>query len=114
VGKGLCGVIAGLMAQTVSYPIDLARRRIQIDGFAYERNYGNFVQTIISIYKNEGYRGLFVGMSINYIRVVPSVAISYLVGEMIKECGVFDWLHGEKAIVDDRHTTYANKPVAPL
>jgi solute carrier family 25 protein 16 len=108
-GKGVAGVVAGLMAQTISYPIDLARRRIQIDGFAYERNYGNFVQTIISIYKAEGYRGLFVGMSINYIRVVPSVAISYLVGESIKESKIFDWLHNEKAIVDHRQEGAKNK-----
>eukprot|EP00906_Rhabdomonas_costata_P016018 RCo022958 len=108
-GKGLAGTFAGLMAQTVSYPIDLARRRIQIDGFAYNRNYGNFVNTIIAIYKTEGVKGLFTGMSINYIRVVPSITISYMVGEMIKESGVFDILHGDKAIEDTRQRTYKMK-----
>jgi len=105
-GKGVCGTVAGLMAQTISYPIDLARRRIQIDGFAYDRNYGNFVQTIRAIFKSEGVKGLFTGMSINYIRVVPSITISYLVSEMIKESGIFDYLHGESSIVDDRATAY--------
>jgi solute carrier family 25 protein 16 len=108
-GKGIAGTIAGLMAQTVSYPIDLARRRIQIDGFAYERNYGNFLQTIKAIYKTEGFKGLFTGMSINYIRVVPSITISYYVSEMIKESGVFDYLHGEASIVDDRSHAYKMK-----
>ena len=56
--------------------------------------------------RTEGVKGMFAGMSINYIRVVPSITISYLVAEFIKESSVFDRLHGEKAIDDERSKTY--------
>jgi solute carrier family 25 protein 16 len=42
--------------------------------------------TIVLIYKENGvFRGLYRGMSINYLRAVPMVAVSFSTYELLKQ-----------------------------
>ena len=69
--KLLCGGVAGAIAQTVSYPLDVTRRRMQLSMTSKEsEKYAkNLVQTLKLIYQENGIsKGLYRGMSINYIR----------------------------------------------
>lgn len=69
--KLLCGGMAGAIAQTVSYPLDVTRRRMQLSMTSKEsEKYSkNLVQTLRLIYQENGVsKGLYRGMSINYIR----------------------------------------------
>lgn len=44
------------------------------------------VQTLLLIYKENGvYHGLYRGMSINYLRAMPMVAVSFSVYELMKQ-----------------------------
>jgi len=79
--KLLCGGLAGAFAQTASYPLDVARRRMQLGQF-----HGGMVEVLVSTYKVDGIvRGLFRGMSINYMRAIPMTAVSFSVYEMMKQ-----------------------------
>ena len=86
--KLLCGGVAGAIAQTVSYPLDVTRRRMQLSMTSKEsEKYAkNLVQTLRLIYKENGVtKGLYRGMSINYIRAIPMVAVSFSTYEIMKQ-----------------------------
>ncbi|KAJ8683462.1 hypothetical protein QAD02_019254 [Eretmocerus hayati] len=65
----VAGCLAGLVAKSVVYPLDLARKRLQIQGFEESRRgFGGFfrckglVQCILLTAKQEGMTGLFKGL----------------------------------------------------
>jgi solute carrier family 25 protein 16 len=85
----LCGGIAGAVAQSVSYPLDVARRQMQLVGMHATRkdliNRGSF-RTLRDVYHSKGIiRGLYRGLSLNYYRVIPQVAVSFTVYELMKQ-----------------------------
>jgi len=79
------GGISGAVAQTVTYPIDLIRRRMQIQGFASNlQEYNNSFDVIKKIYTQFGLRGFYNGMLSCYLKVIPSIAISFWTFEKMK------------------------------
>ncbi|XP_068081796.1 solute carrier family 25 member 16 [Anabrus simplex] len=86
--KLLCGGFAGAVAQSVSYPLDVTRRRMQLAMMNPEtRKFGmGMVKTIVLIYRENGiFKGLYRGMSINYLRAIPMVAVSFSTYELMKQ-----------------------------
>jgi len=86
--KLLCGGIAGAVAQTVSYPLDVTRRRMQLAMMNEStRKFGmGMVPTLKMIYQENGVmHGLYRGMSINYLRAIPMVAVSFSTYELVKQ-----------------------------
>ncbi|XP_037069363.1 graves disease carrier protein homolog isoform X2 [Pollicipes pollicipes] len=86
--KLLCGGMAGAAAQSVSYPFDVTRRRMQLAYMSPEtRKFGmGMVQTLRIIHRENGVvRGLYRGMSINYMRAIPMVAVSFSTYELMKQ-----------------------------
>ena len=72
-----CGAIAGVVGQTVAYPLDLVRRRLQVQGWSKEVHYeyrGGIWRTMKQIVHEEGVRGLYRGMIPNYYKGQPSTA----------------------------------------
>jgi len=86
--KLLCGGIAGAIGQTLIYPLDVARRRMQLSMTSSETkkfSEGLF-KTLAITYRDYGIvRGLYRGMSINYIRAIPMVAVSFSTYEVMKQ-----------------------------
>eukprot|EP01126_Amoeba_proteus_P009756 TRINITY_DN13725_c0_g1_i2.p1 TRINITY_DN13725_c0_g1~~TRINITY_DN13725_c0_g1_i2.p1 ORF type:complete len:310 (-),score=56.15 TRINITY_DN13725_c0_g1_i2:37-966(-) len=85
--KLVCGGIAGPVGQTVSYPWDLVRRRQQTWGFAPGTEDVGKIGTCASfrkIVRMEGFFGLWRGISINYLKATPTVAIAFTVYETIQ------------------------------
>ncbi|PLB46688.1 mitochondrial carrier [Aspergillus steynii IBT 23096] len=81
----LSGALAGMVAQTVSYPLEVIRRRMQVSGM----NGGHISQagiadTARTILVERGIRGFYVGLTIGYIKVVPMVATSFFVYDRLK------------------------------
>ena len=72
----LCGgAFAGGLAQTVVYPLDLLRRRLQVGGQAAEGVVSDSTWlSIRSIVRREGLRGLFAGIGPTYLKVMPATA----------------------------------------
>lgn len=77
------GGAAGLCAQTASYPFEVIRRRMQVSGLIIDNRRG-ILSTAKCILQAEGIRGLFVGLSIGYIKMLPMSACSFLVYERMK------------------------------
>ncbi|XP_053161316.1 solute carrier family 25 member 16 isoform X1 [Hemicordylus capensis] len=83
----LCGGIAGAIAQTISYPLDVTRRRMQLGAILPDSDKClTMVQTLKYVYGNHGIRrGLYRGLSLNYIRCIPSQAVAFTTYELMKQ-----------------------------
>lgn len=84
----VAGAVAGTTATAVVYPLELIRRRMQVQGFAAKTtyNYSGFMQGISSIMSKQGIAGLYKGFLPNLVRVVPAVGISFATYEV-----ALDW-----------------------
>ncbi len=71
------GGIAGFVSQTVSYPLEIIRRRMQVGGVVGDGRRLSIPEVTKRIYLERGWRGFFVGLTIGYIKVVPMVATSF-------------------------------------
>ncbi|KAJ1982045.1 coenzyme A transporter [Dimargaris verticillata] len=83
--KLLCGGIAGAFAQTVSYPAEVIRRRIQVAGATPSPLLVSPLAVAAEIYAERGLRGFYVGLSIGYLKVTPMMAVAFCVYEYMKE-----------------------------
>lgn len=90
-----CGGFAGSLGQTVAYPFDVVRRRLQVSGWSgaaklhadhgHAIEYKGMTDCFIRTCREEGYQALFKGLMPNYAKVIPSIAIAFVVYEQIKE-----------------------------
>jgi solute carrier family 25 protein 16 len=71
------GGIAGFVSQTVSYPLEVIRRRMQVGGVVGDGHRLGISEVARRIYLERGWRGFFVGLTIGYVKVVPMVATSF-------------------------------------
>lgn len=75
------GAISGAVAQFLTYPFDVLRRRFQVNsmmGNPY-RGVWHACQVIVA---KEGYRGFYQGLAANLLKVVPSMSSSWLTFEV--------------------------------
>jgi solute carrier family 25 phosphate transporter 23/24/25/41 len=79
------GGIAGATAQTFTYPVDLLRRRMQLQGIGGNpRLYSGPIDAVKKIVAADGIGGLYKGMVACYLKVVPSIAISFCTYEVMR------------------------------
>lgn len=84
--KLVCGGLAGALAQTISYPLDVARRRMQLGQFGAGASGAGMTSVLVTTYQEAGVlRGLYRGLTINYLRAVPMCAVSFAVYETMKQ-----------------------------
>ena len=82
----IAGGMAGATSQTVSYPLDVARRHMQLAGMISDQTRPlGVIATLSHVYRTSGFRGLYRGMTINFYRSVPQVAVSFSVYELLKQ-----------------------------
>lgn len=82
------GGAAGLVAKTIIYPFDLAKKRLQIQGFQLGRKgFGKFFQCnglldcLIVTTKREGVSGLFKGLVPSQLKAVLTTALYFTIYE---------------------------------
>lgn len=80
----LAGGIAGLVSQTCSYPLEVIRRRMQVAGAVGDGHRLRIAETAKLIMKERGLPGLFVGLTIGYVKIVPMSAVSFFTYERLK------------------------------
>lgn len=80
----LIGGVAGAAGQTVSYPLEIIRRHIQVAGITGQGKRLSIIETARDIFKQRGIRGFFVGLTIGYIKVVPLSAVSFVTYDFMK------------------------------
>ena len=78
------GGVAGFVSQTVSYPLEVIRRRMQVGGVVGDGHRLGIAEVAKRIYFEQGYRGFFVGLTIGYVKVVPMAAVSFYAYERCK------------------------------
>jgi solute carrier family 25 phosphate transporter 23/24/25/41 len=78
----LCGGLAGSSAVSITYPTDLIRRRLQLQGFDPKvPKYDGIIDCIKKIYKYEGLLGFYRGLLSCYIKIFPALSIQFYVIE---------------------------------
>ncbi|XP_075989688.1 dephosphocoenzyme A carrier [Anticarsia gemmatalis] len=82
----LFGGAAGALAQTASYPLDIVRRRMQTSRRRADGSYpySSIGATLSEVYKCEGWRGFFKGLSMNWVKGPIAVGISFATYDAIK------------------------------
>ncbi|KAM7531383.1 hypothetical protein LguiB_034793 [Lonicera macranthoides] len=96
--KLACGAAAGTVGQTVAYPLDVIRRRMQMvgwkaaasvvtgDGKSQARQeYTGMVDAFRKTVRHEGFGALYKGLVPNSVKVVPSIAIAFVTYEVVKD-----------------------------
>ncbi|KAM7265321.1 hypothetical protein ACFE04_003004 [Oxalis oulophora] len=81
-----CGSLSGIASSTATYPLDLVRRRKQMEGAGGRASVykTGSVGMFKHILKSEGLRGLYKGILPEYYKVVPGVGIFFMGCEMMK------------------------------
>lgn len=84
----LFAAMSAAVANTVGYPLDVTRRRMQLALLSSEtaKFSESAFKTLKLIYQENGIaKGLYRGLSINYLRVVPLFAVQYAMNDSMKE-----------------------------
>lgn len=80
----IAGGVSGLVAQTVSYPLEVIRRRMQVGGAVGDGHRLRIAETAGLVFKERGFAGFFVGLTIGYVKVIPLAAVSFYTYERMK------------------------------
>lgn len=91
-----CGAVAGTIGQTVAYPLDVIRRRMQMGGWKNAASvvtgeskapleYSGMVDAFRKTVRHEGVGALYKGLVPNSVKVVPSIAIAFVTYEVVKD-----------------------------
>jgi solute carrier family 25 (mitochondrial thiamine pyrophosphate transporter), member 19 len=78
------GMLAGLLAKSVTYPLDTIRKRLQVQGPSRKlyvhgnipEYRGGVVHTAKAIITKEGLRGLYRGLSVALVKAAPTSAVT--------------------------------------
>ncbi|KAH6898769.1 mitochondrial carrier domain-containing protein [Thelonectria olida] len=82
-GDATAGMLASILSKTAVFPLDLVRKRIQVQGpsrskYVYNHipEYSTARGAIRSIILTEGFRGLYKGLPISLIKAAPASAVT--------------------------------------
>ncbi|XP_011495317.1 PREDICTED: calcium-binding mitochondrial carrier protein SCaMC-2-A isoform X2 [Ceratosolen solmsi marchali] len=79
----LCGTVSSTAGQVCSYPLALVRTRLQAQ-IGPVNGQNNMVGIFTDIFKREGLKGLYRGLTPNFLKVAPAVSTSYVVYEYVR------------------------------
>ncbi|KTW32310.1 uncharacterized protein T551_00401 [Pneumocystis jirovecii RU7] len=77
------GGLAGLFSQTVAYPLEVIRRKMQVSDAIDINTRRGICATALEIWKTSGYRGFFVGLTISYVKAIPMISSSFFIYERL-------------------------------
>ncbi|RAL52357.1 unnamed protein product [Cuscuta campestris] len=82
-----CGSLSGIASSTATFPLDLVRRRMQLEGAGGRARVYNtgLVGAFRHIVRTEGFRGFYRGIMPEYYKVVPGVGIVFMTYEALKK-----------------------------
>nr|XP_026689747.1 mitochondrial thiamine pyrophosphate carrier-like [Ciona intestinalis] len=90
VSHTICGGGAGLMSKCIVYPMDVVKKRLQVQGFSEATisevvTYNGFRDCISTIKKQEGVRGFYKGLHVAAIKSTCTSALIFLTYECISD-----------------------------
>ncbi|CDP19540.1 unnamed protein product [Coffea canephora] len=92
----LCGLAAGTCAKAVCHPLDVVKKRFQIEGLPRDLRYGarvedraykNIFDALFRILQTEGWAGLYKGIVPSIVKAAPAGAVTFVAYEFTS-----DWL----------------------
>lgn len=84
--RAIQGGAAALIAQTVGYPIDVLRRRLQTGGAEVRARYPGILSGLTALYREGGLKhGLFRGLSLNYMKTIPNSMVYLCLFDVFKD-----------------------------
>ncbi|EIM81084.1 mitochondrial carrier [Stereum hirsutum FP-91666 SS1] len=85
--KLACGALAGAISQSLTYPFDVVRRKMQVVGMgaAVGYQYNNAYEAVRVIIRHEGILGMYRGLWPNLLKVAPSISVSFFSYELVKD-----------------------------
>lgn len=82
-GDAAAGVVASVLAKTGVFPLDLVRKRLQVQGPTRTRyvhrnipEYNGVLRTIAMILRTQGVRGLYRGLTVSLFKAAPASAVT--------------------------------------
>ena len=91
----MCGALSGLCSKTAIYPLDLLKKRLQVQGFEEARKsfgkvryYRGLRHCIIDVVKEEGILGLYKGLSPSLLKAIAAAALIFTSYELT--CDILD------------------------
>lgn len=87
-GDAVAGVLASVFSKTAVFPLDLVRKRLQVQGPTRAKyihtnipEYRGVLRSLIQINRKEGYRGMYRGLTVSLMKSAPASAITMYVYE---------------------------------
>ncbi|KAH8732998.1 mitochondrial deoxynucleotide carrier [Phaeosphaeriaceae sp. PMI808] len=79
----VAGILASILSKTAVYPLDTTRKRLQVQGPNRARyvhrnipTYTGVLMTLRHIWKHEGRRGLYRGLTVSLLKAAPASAVT--------------------------------------
>jgi solute carrier family 25 (mitochondrial thiamine pyrophosphate transporter), member 19 len=80
----VCGSASGVCAKIVVYPLDVIKKRLEVQGFAYgnvvvgtARQYRGFLHCLRQVVTYEGYRSLYKGLSPSILKAFVASGLHF-------------------------------------
>lgn len=74
----VCGSLAGISSQSICYPLDTVRHRMQANGVGGAAlAYASTLDCVAKIWRKEGALGFFRGWQLNTFRAIPGAAVQF-------------------------------------
>ncbi|GMI81143.1 EMBRYO DEFECTIVE 104, suppressor of high stearate content 1, SODIUM HYPERSENSITIVE 1 [Hibiscus trionum] len=80
----LIGSLAGAISSSATFPLEVARKHMQVGALHGRQVYKNVVHALASILEQEGVPGLYKGLGPSCMKLVPAAGISFMCYEACK------------------------------
>ncbi|RZC53726.1 hypothetical protein C5167_012573 [Papaver somniferum] len=81
----LIGSAAGAISSTATFPLEVARKQMQVGALSGRQVYNNMLHALACILKKEGLPGLYRGLGPSCMKLVPAAGISFMCYEACKK-----------------------------
>ncbi|CAL0319163.1 unnamed protein product [Lupinus luteus] len=86
----LIGSAAGAISSTATFPLEVARKHMQVGALSGRQVYKNVIHALSSILEQEGIQGLYRGLGPSCMKLVPAAGISFMCYEACKRILIED------------------------
>jgi len=86
----LIGSAAGAISSSATFPLEVARKHMQVGALSGRQIYKNVIHALASILEQEGIQGLYKGLGPSCMKLVPAAGISFMCYEACKRILVED------------------------
>lgn len=81
----LIGSAAGAISSTATFPLEVARKHMQVGAVGGRKVYKNMLHALLTILEDEGVGGLYRGLGPSCMKLVPAAGISFMCYEACKK-----------------------------